>query len=229
MNKTIKRHGGGKIELNFKNSFSNKNHSFTLAEVLITLVIIGIIAAITVPVVMANHRKSETSARLKKFDSVIRNAIRLAETEWGLPINEWTVDVNSDEYDYAGSGESELFFKKYIRKYIKYSKEYSYNTSLDYPKSCISGSNYCAVLDDGTTISFDGNSMLFYVDINGDKSPNEYDKDQFEYTLPYTDYYDQMKNQYSREELFNNCKSGIGVWDCSYLLQFYDNWEFKDK
>ena len=32
--------------------------SFTLAEVLITLVVIGIIAAITVPTIMANHKKN---------------------------------------------------------------------------------------------------------------------------------------------------------------------------
>ena len=41
------------------------NKSFTLSEVLITLVVIGIIAAITVPVIMANHKKTEASSKLK--------------------------------------------------------------------------------------------------------------------------------------------------------------------
>ena len=41
------------------------NEGFTLSEVLITLVIIGIIAAVTVPVIMANYKKAETAAKLK--------------------------------------------------------------------------------------------------------------------------------------------------------------------
>lgn len=41
-----------------------KIKGFTLAEVLITLVIIGVIAAITVPTIITGTRKSEFSARL---------------------------------------------------------------------------------------------------------------------------------------------------------------------
>ena len=60
-----------------------KIKSFTLAEVLITLVVIGIIAAITVPVVMANHKRTETASKLKKFYSTMLNATKLAELEEG--------------------------------------------------------------------------------------------------------------------------------------------------
>ncbi len=37
--------------------------SFTISEVLITLVIIGIIAAFTIPVILQNHKETETSAK----------------------------------------------------------------------------------------------------------------------------------------------------------------------
>lgn len=40
---------------------------FTLAEVLITLGIIGVVAALTLPALIQNHKKSETTARLKKI------------------------------------------------------------------------------------------------------------------------------------------------------------------
>ncbi len=39
------------------------NKGFTLAEVLITLVIIGVIAAVTIPVVMQNTQKQEYIAK----------------------------------------------------------------------------------------------------------------------------------------------------------------------
>ena len=40
---------------------------FTLAEVLITLGIIGVVAALTLPSIVAHQRKVEDSSRLKKF------------------------------------------------------------------------------------------------------------------------------------------------------------------
>ena len=41
--------------------------AFTLAEVLITLGIIGVVAAMTMPALIANTKKSEISAKLKKI------------------------------------------------------------------------------------------------------------------------------------------------------------------
>lgn len=40
--------------------------AFTMAEVLITLGIIGIVAAMTLPALIKNHQRKETEARLKK-------------------------------------------------------------------------------------------------------------------------------------------------------------------
>ena len=45
--------------------------AFTLAETLITLVIIGIIAAITVPTLTASWQKTRTVAALKKSHSTL--------------------------------------------------------------------------------------------------------------------------------------------------------------
>ena len=58
--------GGGRIGPVFKISSSLKKLSFTLSEVLITLVVIGIIAAITVPVIVSKHQKEQTEIQLKK-------------------------------------------------------------------------------------------------------------------------------------------------------------------
>lgn len=40
--------------------------AFTLAEVLITLEIIGIVAALTIPTLIGDYRNKERSVRLKK-------------------------------------------------------------------------------------------------------------------------------------------------------------------
>ena len=53
---------------------------FTLAEVLITLGIIGIVAAMTMPTLVANYKKKVTVTRLQKFYSTINQSLKLSET-----------------------------------------------------------------------------------------------------------------------------------------------------
>jgi type II secretory pathway pseudopilin PulG len=45
-----------------------------LAEVLITLVVIGVISAITVPTIITNYQKQSIPAKLKKFYSTMNQA-----------------------------------------------------------------------------------------------------------------------------------------------------------
>ena len=46
---------------------------FTLAEVLITLGIIGVVAAMTMPTLMTNYQKKSTATQLKKTYATISN------------------------------------------------------------------------------------------------------------------------------------------------------------
>src|SRR5574344_915178 len=57
-----------KLEINCMESFK-KSLAFTLAEVLIVLGIIGIVAALTIPTLMANVQKQQYVTALKKFYS----------------------------------------------------------------------------------------------------------------------------------------------------------------
>lgn len=67
-----------------------KNYSgFTLAEVLITLGIIGVVAALTMPSVINNYKEKETIAKLKKTYSVLSQAYITASNKYGSP-DEWT-------------------------------------------------------------------------------------------------------------------------------------------
>ena len=70
---------------------------FTLAEVLITLGIIGVVAALTIPALIANHKKTAVETRLKKFYSVMNQAITQSELENGDK-STWNIDM-SVEYE----------------------------------------------------------------------------------------------------------------------------------
>ena len=54
-----------------------KFKGFTLAEVLITLAIIGIVAALTIPSVISNYQQQEFKTGLKKAVSVLNEAIQI--------------------------------------------------------------------------------------------------------------------------------------------------------
>lgn len=56
----------------------NMKKGFTLAEVLITLTIIGVVAAMTIPTLVQNSQKQEYVSKLQKFVSVFSNGMKMA-------------------------------------------------------------------------------------------------------------------------------------------------------
>ena len=60
-----------------------QSRAFTLAEILITLVVIGVVAALTISVVINTYVESSTVAKVKKGLSVLGQAKKLAETQNG--------------------------------------------------------------------------------------------------------------------------------------------------
>ena len=69
--------------------------AFTLSEVLITLGIIGIIAAMTLPSLIGNYRRKEVETRLKRAYSLLNQALLSASVKYGEP-KDWP-DWNSPE------------------------------------------------------------------------------------------------------------------------------------
>lgn len=65
---------------------ANFNFAFTLAEVLITLGIIGIVAALTLPSLINNNKAKALEAGLKKGTSAINQALLRYENDNGEPI-----------------------------------------------------------------------------------------------------------------------------------------------
>lgn len=65
----------------FDTDFLRKRQAFTLAEVLITLGIIGVVAAITMPSLIGNYQKVVLKNQFKKSYAVMANAIKKAEAD----------------------------------------------------------------------------------------------------------------------------------------------------
>ncbi len=105
-----------------KREVKNIKNAFTLAEVLITLGIIGIVVALTLPTLIQNHRNQVVETRLKKFYSTINQAITLAEVDYGDRRN-WhnTDDVDKDKNGnlVKGNTPNQKWLNKYIVPYIK--------------------------------------------------------------------------------------------------------------
>ena len=87
----------------------SRKAAFTLAEVLITLGIIGVVAALTLPAVIQNYRKSVIETSVKKFYTNINQAIIMSERDYG-DMHEWSRTGYNDD--------ASPFWDKYFDKYM---------------------------------------------------------------------------------------------------------------
>ena len=127
--------------------------AFTLAEVLITLGIIGIVAALTMPALIGSYRKSVTEAKLKKFYSIMNQAVKLAEVENG----EASMWMPQRGDDFADFGE---WYNKYLDKNIKsLSKNYSGHY---YHVAFADGSGFAAYIPTESMLLESISAYIFY-------------------------------------------------------------------
>ena len=70
---------------------------FTLAEVLITLAIIGIVAALTIPTLVTNYKKKIVTTRLLKFYSAMKQAGIYANAQGAFGSMPQTDDATGDD------------------------------------------------------------------------------------------------------------------------------------
>ena len=180
-----------------------KIKSFTLAEVLITLVVIGIIAVITVPVIQAYYTEQATIAKVKKIYSTLSQGINKIKID-GLDMEDWGASKNS--YSNALNLESYIKSNFNILKYCGnagsqqasecWSKEAKLMNGNSYWRDNGDGKGwgdyaYTFILNDGTYVNFGANELteqvgvnsnigtIIFFDINGDSKPNIVGKDIF--------------------------------------------------
>ena len=94
-----------------------KRAAFTLAEVLITLGVIGIVAAMTIPNLVQSYKKKVVETRMLQFYSMMNQAVKLSEIDNG----EQTFWVSRNG-DLLTAYSIEEFFNKYFAPYLRYNK-----------------------------------------------------------------------------------------------------------
>lgn len=210
-----------------------KKAAFTLSEVLITMTIVGAVAALTIPTLHYQRIKKEYTAKLKNFYSKMNNAILDMELDKGsfrdmkLPTQgkgyDWYIE-NIDPYlghAYVNDDKKEVYYK------------------------------------DGSKLTtfYTGGCLDVIYDVNGDKSPNQEGYDRYRFLYCFSDgqlnsdgtckqplqdgrcYYFGNKDIFfgtyggglagagvSRETMITKCQTDRS-W-CTRLLQ-NDQWEFK--
>ena len=180
-----------------------KRVAFTLAEVLITLGIIGIVAALTLPSVIQNYRKQVILNKIKRTYAVLNNTIERAKADYGTNVNEWYIPSGDDRT------KSMYFVENYMLPYLnilEYCKDQSlkqickeavdyFNTTYEIigPVTSDYGTNF--ILTDGTNVyvhvgrmnaseSMDTKRIMVDFDIDGVNSgKNTYGYDVFRVEL----------------------------------------------
>lgn len=167
--------------------------AFTLSEVLITLGIIGIVAALTIPTLINNFRKIVIVNQLKQTYTLLKNAEQFAIKEYGN-VEDWDFSSNNVEFPYGDS-----FAKKYYAPFLK-TAPCKYETEASYRMTTYDGNfGFHSVWTWSDNIfCLPNNSMIFssnigsngrisgkviYVDINGTKEPNIFGKDIFSFMV----------------------------------------------
>lgn len=228
-----------------------RKFGFTLAEVLITLGIIGVVAAITIPLLITNYQKRQTITRLKKSYAIVANAVKLSEAENG-DMSGWTLTKSAMDNSIA-------IFDNYIFPYLKCSKTTVNGSGLKYYTSgnkretglaILRGTSGVYTLLSGEQLLVSGGNihsteligesgLSILLDINGyNTPPNRFGKDAFFISIRsnkgtvlacYNDgesssvqrTREQLKNGPSKENYQCN-SSGRGMW-CGALIQ-RDGW-----
>ena len=172
-----------------------KKNGFTLAEVLITLAIIGVVATLTLPALMTNTAEQQAKTALKKGINTLTEAAQMNQAIAGFDYASLTVAGTSQEdantqslYGLLSQRASVDFQKSKIASNIQLSKK-SGDTYGSYQGNNVVGGNFALFFRDGSSLLFpagtttDANAMVMQddnlvygipviYDTNGTKGPN---------------------------------------------------------
>lgn len=225
----------------YKGEYMGMKKAFTLAEVLITLGIIGVVAALTLPVLINKYQEHVTVNKFKKFYSIMSQAILMSINKSGYP-NEWSVAGSAESG--SGTEQSAKDFAKYLKPHLKIVEDCGTKTGcLGYTEKVktLNGNEhvnydtysnriyYKLVLSDGSCtwfrvpspycISADECAVLFY-DTNCNKLPNTIGRDIFTFDLRSNGKFLPIKDDTS------DCKLTGGGWSCGLYILRNNNMDY---
>lgn len=146
-----------------------KKTANTLAEVMITLIILGVVASLTIPVLKKHTQREETAVKLKKGYMSLEQSIDAAIVDEG-DISKWTMSK---------------LFTKYMAPEIQSVKDCTSGGIAPCFPTAVTGISSvptaAIVMMDGIAIG--NNGMNFYIDVNNKALPNQMGVDVFQYTF----------------------------------------------
>lgn len=216
---------------------NHKKNGFTLAEVLITLGVIGVVAAFTLPAVVANYQKKAATAKLKKVYSTISQILEKEQVIESLDSWDNSEDVlkkyfipnftDAKLYPAISSNGSKVMCNPSSKPYV-----WRNNVGISTP---FRDKKTAAIkLVDGTCIGLNPSpSRDVFIDINGtDNPPNMAGKDLFFFMVNsdarlvpygYNWQYDQVNG--GRNDGCGKQVSRSGYACAAKIIM--DNWEMK--
>jgi prepilin-type N-terminal cleavage/methylation domain-containing protein len=220
----------------------NKKAAFTLSEVLITLVIVGVVAVLTIPIISANIRAKKLQSQFTKTYYELNQAARLFYQD-----NDMTVQEYEDIlYDSTTTTPILRKFMSYFNGYTdsNYSaKEFDAKfglENLNLNGEAISGrvcdrsnvmqdlSGRTYVIDEPPDKSGNTKNLKICVDINGKDKPNKWGVDKFVFVftednrvIPYRGYHWNFNDVQWLDDTINKrfCTTAISnpVHTCAYF------------
>lgn len=205
---------------------------FTLAEILITLGIIGVISAMTLPVLMTKINEQQTISKVKKTYSMLNQAYKLAMLNEGDASNWFNIST-------AHSSQTATDFVSHLKPYLKISRDCGavsnsgclgnsgVTTLLNGQKYAVNyeaASYYKFMLLDGSSFWIRSNKNcgtdagepdvcgLIWYDTNGKDLPNQFGRDIFVFFI---------KPDTIIPHVAADCRLTGGGWGCAkYILQY---------
>lgn len=226
-----------------------KQKAFTLAEVLITLGVIGVLAAITIPDLMSNFLKKQLETQIKANYSIIQQAIKYADYDgvsYEMAIKDGSDESIKEWFDsflgthlkisqFCANGKAGCWHKRgIVKNLLGAAPRYEMDNG-------IGGNIVTFKLTNGAYFNVDGNTaqdmasfgidttsdgLTFYFDANGDRKPNRFGKDIF--IMVWTDK-GLVPAGYNRtsSEVNANCLTGDGYFCLQKIIS--SGWQIPDE
>lgn len=220
-----------------------KLSAFTLAEVLITVTIIGVVAAITMPTLFYKQADEQFIGMMKKYEAIMQRVFDETSVN-GTPVSMWGWNGEDD------SAAADAIMRDFISQKLQIVK-YCGTKSGD---GC--GSEYLGL--DGTSKgNWDSDSVLaksalvdgitmglktksacpedvdsqvlcgeVIADLNGRKGPNRIGRDIFYFGIYSNGLFMPLDYDKTKEEINDGCKKGADGKTCAAKVMI-DDWKFK--
>lgn len=171
---------------------------FSLAEIVVTLLIIGVVAALTMPSLVEDVNRKEHATRLKSVNSALNQAVSKMEIDNG-PVgkNQYWTDITQfwplfteqfNTFKICGPGEKGCFTEGMIKGLdgkdwsVYDGGGYTMRTTdgIAYNFYANEGSTKCTKASQGVSAEDEKNAFgRFLIDVNGEKGPNKFGEDVY--------------------------------------------------